>query len=114
MQSKSVTVVETKAFSTAAKSRMKPEEVEALIDVLADEPEAGDIIKETGGIRKIRFAVGDRGKRGGVRVVYYFHNDTMPVFLLTVFAKGEKDNISKAERNELAKFARKIRVSYGE
>ncbi len=93
---------------------MKPEEVEALIDVLADEPEAGDIIKETGGIRKIRFAVGDRGKRGGVRVVYYFHNDTMPVFLLTVFAKGEKDNISKAERNELAKFARKIRVSYGE
>jgi len=46
--------------------------------------------------------------------VYYFYNDTIPVFLLTVFAKNEKDNLSKAERNTLAKVARTLRESYGE
>ena len=109
-----VTVVETKAFSSAAKGRMRQEEVVALIDFLADEPEAGDVIRETGGLRKFRFAVGGKGKSGSVRVVYYFYNDTMPVFLLTVFAKNEKDNLSKAERNTLAKIARALRDSYGD
>ena len=113
MRSKLVAVVETKAFSAEAKGRMKPQEVDALIDVLADEPEAGDVIRETGGLRKIRFATAGRGKSKSVRVVYYFYNDTMPVFLLTVFGKNEKDNLSKAERNALAKVARALRNSYG-
>lgn len=60
------------------------------------------VLKETGGIRKVRFAAGERGKSGGVRVVYYFHSEVMPVFLLTLFAKNEKDNLSKSERNALA------------
>jgi hypothetical protein len=63
---------------------------------------------------KVRFGVCGQGKSGGVRVVYYFYNDTIPVFLLTVFAKNEKDNLSKAERNTLAKVARTLRESYGE
>jgi hypothetical protein len=44
----------------------------------------------------------DRMESGGVRVIYYFHGDAMPLYLLTVFGKNEKDNLSKAERNELA------------
>jgi hypothetical protein len=63
---------------------------------------SGVVMKETGGIRKMRFAIGGRGKSGGVRVVFYYHSDFMPVFLLAVFAKNEKDNLSKAERNILA------------
>ena len=114
MQPELVTVVETRAFSSAAKDRMRPEEIDALIGLLAASPEAGDIIQGTGGIRKVRFALQGRGKSKGVRVVYYFHNDTMPVFLLTVFAKNEKDNLSMAERNALAKVARTLRDSYGE
>lgn len=114
MRSKLVTVVETKAFSAEAKGRMKPKEVGALIDVLADEPETGDVIRGTGGLRKIRFAVAGRGKSKSVRVVYYFYNDTMPVFLMTVFAKNEKDNLSKAQRNALAKVARALRDNYGD
>ena len=109
-----VTVVETKAFTASAKGRMKPQEVDALIDVLAAEPECGDLIRGTGGLRKVRFGAGGRGKRGSVRVVYYFYNDSMPVFLLTVFAKNEKDDLSKAEHNTLAKVARTLRQSYGE
>jgi hypothetical protein len=109
-----ITVVETKAFTASTKGRMKQREVEALINVLAAEPECGDLIQGTGGLRKVRFGVGGKGKRGSVRVVYYFYNDTMPVFLLTVFAKNEKDNLSRAERNALAKGVRTLRESYGE
>lgn len=114
MEAALITVVETRAFTGSAKGRMKRQEVNALIDVLAAEPECGDLIQGTGGLRKVRFGVGGKGKRGSVRVVYYFYNDTMPVFLLTVFAKNEKNNLSKAERNTLAKVARTLRESYGD
>ena len=66
----------------------------------------------TGGIRKFRWASGNRGKSGGVRVIYYFHNESMPLFLLTLFGKNEKANLSKAERNELTKLAN-ILKNYG-
>ena len=57
----------------------------------------------TGGIRKLRWSRQGGGKSGGVRVIYYFRNENMPLYLLTIFGKGEKANLSKAERNELAK-----------
>ena len=113
MPSKLITVVETASFSAAVKGRMEPEEVNDLIALLAREPDAGVLIQGTGGLRKIRVAVGGRGKCSGVRVIYYFHNDTMPVFLLTVFAKNEKANLTKAERNALAKVAQRLRETYG-
>ena len=70
MQASLITVVETKAFSAASKGRMKASEVDALIDLVAAEPEYGDLMQGTGGIRKVRFATGGKGKSGGVRVVY--------------------------------------------
>lgn len=100
MRAALVTVVETRSFAAAAKGRMTRREVEALIELLAAEPESGALIRGTGGIRKVRFATGGMGKRGGLRVVYYFHNEAMPLFLLTVFAKNE--------------LARALRESYGE
>lgn len=69
-------------------------------------PKAGVIISGTDGIRKLRWARQGMGKSGGVRVIYYFHNEQMPLYLLTVFGKSEKANLSKAERNELAKLVR--------
>jgi hypothetical protein len=107
------TVVETGAFSARARGRMTATEVRDVIAIVAANPELGDLIQGTGGIRKLRFAVGGRGKSGGVRVVYYYHNDSMPVFLLTVFAKNEKANLTRAERNALAKVARSLRDGYG-
>lgn len=53
-------------------------------------------------MRKLRWARGSRGKSGGVRVIYYFHSDRIPLYLLTMFAKNERANLNKAERNELA------------
>ena len=55
----------------------------------------------TRGIRKLRWGRGDRGKSGGVRVIYYFFNEEMPLYLITLFAKNQQDNLTKAERNEL-------------
>ena len=63
---------------------------------------SGDLIEGTGGVRKLRWARDGRGKSGGVRVIYHFHGDAMPLYLLTMFAKNEQANLSKAERNELA------------
>ena len=59
-------------------------------------------MRGTGGIRKLRWARDGSGKSGGVRVVYYFHDERIPLYLLTIFGKNEKTNISQAERNALA------------
>ncbi|WP_265306516.1 type II toxin-antitoxin system RelE/ParE family toxin [Verminephrobacter eiseniae] len=55
----------------------------------------------TSGVRKLRWRRGGQGKSGGVRVIYYYHDDLMPLYLLTLFAKGDKANLTKAERNDL-------------
>ena len=67
----------------------------------------------TGGIWKLRWATGSKGKSGGVRVIYYYHNESIPLFLLTVFGKSEKANLSKAERNEFAQFTSILAKNYG-
>ena len=73
-----------------------------IVNYLAALPKAGDLMTGAGGIRKLRWGRGSQGKSGGVRVIYYFHSESMPLYLLTVFAKNERANISKVERNELA------------
>jgi len=67
----------------------------------------------TGGIRKLRWSAQGKGKSGGVRVIYYYHNKSMPLFLLTLFGKGEKSNLTKSERNDLAKFTSLLIKNYG-
>jgi hypothetical protein len=103
-----ITIVETSAFRADAKACMADAEIVDAINVIAADPKCGAVMRETGGIRKVRFAVAGRGKSGGVRIVYYFHNETRPVYLLAVFAKNEKDNLNKAERNALRKLAEKL------
>jgi hypothetical protein len=56
----------------------------------------------TGGVRKLRRGRRGQGNSGGVRVIYYYHDDLMPLYLLTLFTKGDKENLTKAERNDLA------------
>ena len=106
------TIVETRPFIQDAKSRLTVDERIALINMIATDPTCGAVIEGTGGVRKVRFAVQGRGKSGGVRVVYFFLNETLPIFLLAVFAKNEKANLSKAERNALAKLVVKLVDTY--
>jgi hypothetical protein len=96
-----MTVVETARFLKDAKPLLSDSEREALVVFVAEKPEAGEIIAETGGVRKIRWALAGRGKRGGARVIYYYHSERLPLFLLAAYGKNEKANISKAERNAM-------------
>jgi hypothetical protein len=96
-----MTVVETPGFIREASSALTDDERTEMIDYLAANPDAGDIMPETGGGRKLRWRGAGRGKRGGVRVIYYYHSESLPLFLLNVFAKNEKANLTKAERNEM-------------
>ena len=97
-----VTVAETPEYSRCAAKLLSTEERSEVVLYLAANPKAGDLMQGTGGIRKLRWARGGRGKSGGVRVIYYFHSGSMPLYLLTVFGKNERANLSQAERNELA------------
>jgi hypothetical protein len=95
-----VSVVETPEFLAATKRIMDEQERSQLVDYLARNQLAGDLIPGTGGVRKLRWALEGRGKRGGARVVYYYHNDAMPIFTLTAYAKNERADITQADRNE--------------
>jgi hypothetical protein len=70
------------------------------------------VIPGTGGVRKVRVASSGRGKRGGARVIYLFGGDNVPVFLLAVFAKNEKSDLSPAERNKLARMTAELMRSF--
>ncbi len=67
----------------------------------------------TGGVRKLRWSSKGKGKSGGVRIIYYYHNNSIPLFLLTVFGKNDKSNLTKAEKNELSKLIPLILNNYG-
>jgi len=95
-------IAELPTYTRLADKLLSTEERQDLIDHLAEYPKAGDVMEGTGGVRKLRWRRGAQGKSGGVRVIYYYHDDLMPLYLLTLFAKGDKANLSKAERNELA------------
>lgn len=108
------TIVELPEFMKRAADLLSEAERLELIDYLASYPRSGDLMQGTGGIRKLRWGRGVRGKSGGVRVIYYYHDERIPLYLLTLFGKNEQANLSKAERNELAKLVDVlIRTSFG-
>ena len=88
------------------------EREQLVVAFLGANPEAGEIIPETGGVRKIRWALAGRGKRGGARIIYYYHNERLPVFLLAVYGKNEKANLSMAERNEMKRLVPLLVAGY--
>lgn len=105
------TVVETEPFLRRAKAIMTDEEREAIVVFLATNPEAG--ISLGGGLRKVRVAREGGGKSGGYRTLYVFGGTHMPIFLLSVFAKNEKDNLTKAEQAAAVELSKKLISTYG-
>lgn len=107
-----ITVVETARFLKDGKPMMSNSERDELLAFVAANPEAGEIIPDTGGVRKIRWALAGRGKRGGARVIYYYHDERLPVFLLAAYGKNEKANLSMAERNAMKRLIPVLVVGY--
>lgn len=107
------TVARLHTFDRAAKDAgLSEEEITDIIDFLAENPEAGDELTGTGGCRKIRVAGRGKGKRGGYRTITFYTGDTMPVFLITVFGKGEKSNLTPKESAALKVLTKKIVDEY--
>jgi len=98
---KPVAVVETSPFIRHAADCLSNEERQAFIDFIARNPEAGDLIEETGGARKVRWGRRGAGKSGGVRTIYYFHDGNAPIFLLTVYPKNVKATLSKKDKGAI-------------
>jgi hypothetical protein len=95
-----ISVVETPEFLSATRKLMSDEERALLVTYLAYNPAAGDLIPGTGGVRKLRWGLEGRGKRGGARVIYFYHDADLPLFALTVFAKNERADLSQQDRND--------------
>lgn len=107
------TVARLHSFDSAAKTAgLSEDEIEDFINFLAENPDAGDEIAGTGGCRKIRLAGRSKGKRGGYRTITFYSGDRMPVFLITVFGKGEKSTLTAGEAAELKKITKQIAEEY--
>ena len=100
-----LTIAELPHYIRTAEKLLSEDERTDLIHYLSAHPKSGDLLEGTGGVRKLRWGRGAQGKRGGVRVIYYFYDETVPLYLLTLFAKGDRANLSKAERNQMAGLA---------
>jgi hypothetical protein len=107
------TVVEVPEFIRRADGLLSPGERQQLVSYLAEFPQAGVLIEGAGGVRKLRWAREGMGKRGGVRVIYYFHSERMPLYLLTAFGKNERADLSMAERLALGKLAKRLAGALG-
>jgi hypothetical protein len=103
-----ITIAETPPYSKKADRLLSTTERSELISYLSEHPKAGVLIEGSGGVRKLRWARSSSGKSGGTRVIYYYHSEIMPLYLLTMFAKNEKDNISKDEKAILAKLVKQL------
>lgn len=96
-----MTICEVSAFASEARQVFTEDEHERLIIYLAFYPDSGDVMTETGGLRKLRWPARGQGKRGGARVVYYFRDANMPLYLLAVYTKGEKIDLTHAEKKAM-------------
>ena len=92
------TVAETPTFSRQAERLFDEHEKHELISFLAANPLAGDVIPDTGGVRKLRFAASGKGKRGGARVIYYFLDVSIPLYALLVYGKNEKADLTPEDK----------------
>lgn len=105
-------IVELPEFIKRADSILTEEEKTELLYFLAKNPLAGSVIPCTGGLRKLRWGSSNKGKRSGSRVIYFFYNQTMPLFLITIFRKNEKIDLSKAEQKILTKMVNELIENY--
>lgn len=109
MQTRPITVAETQAFARAAAKFWSEADIAELVDYLAHHPEAGDLIPGTGGVRKLRWGRSGIGKRGGVRVIYFYYRPDCPLYLLLAYAKAQASDLDPQEKRAVAALAAAIK-----
>ena len=108
-----LTVAETSLFLRQAADVWTDAERTAFVDFIAANPEEGDLIQDTGGIRKVRWSRQGSGKRGGVRVVYFYHDTAMPLYLLMVYAKAQREDLSPDEKRRVRELVTALKQANG-
>lgn len=104
-----ITVVETPQFLRQAGDVWTEAERQEFVDYIARNPEVGEVIPNTGDVRKVRWRRQGMGKRGGARVIYFHHNSATPLFLLMVYAKAVREDVTPEARKALTEFAARIK-----
>jgi len=93
--------LETPLFSKRLKDYMDDREYSDFQSYLMQDPTAGDLIPGTGGLRKIRWGAKNKGKRGGMRIIYYWQTAKAHIYLLTLYAKNETQDLSADDKKAL-------------
>ena len=96
-------IVETSIFTRRVQALLQDDEYRLLQLYLAGQPDAGAVIKGTGGLRKVRWSVGARGKRGGVRAIYYWSKPLDRILMLMIYPKSERDDLTPDQLRILRK-----------
>ena|SRR5579863_7566177 len=106
-----MTIAEVDPFpATAARVGLAEDERQELVSYLALNPTVGDVIIGTGGLRKLRWAGRSKGKRGGYRVIYYFFNESLPLYLLAVYPKNQQVDLTSDQRRRLTALATELKA----
>lgn len=103
-----ITIAEMPSYQRDADRIFTDEERDKLAEFVAINPAFGDVIPGTGGVRKLRWGARSSGKRGGARVIYYFRDLNMPVYLIAVYAKGEKMDLTADDRHQISRLVDRI------
>jgi hypothetical protein len=112
MWTRPIAVAETDTFIRQATAIWTDKERLAFVDFIARNPEAGDIIPETGGVRKVRWLRQGSGKRGGTRVIYFYYHPEAPLYLLSIYAKARKENLTPDEKKAVRAFTTALKRKY--
>ena len=107
------TLVPIGTFENKARGLLGNDGFEAMLELLARRPSAGRLIQGSGGLRKIRIPRPGHGKRGGTRVIYYFHNAQKPILLLLIYAKAKQENLTSGQKTRLKKYVDQIIEEFG-
>ena len=101
--------VETSIFSRALPDYLSDEDYRKLQSYLIERPDAGAILQHSGGVRKVRWAAGGKGKSGGLWIIYYWMKSDDQIFLLTLYGKGDKADLSAAELKQVVKLIEELK-----
>ncbi|MGD0109732.1 MAG: type II toxin-antitoxin system RelE/ParE family toxin [Rhodopila sp.] len=112
MTSRLMTVAETGSFIRQSAKLWTEDDRNNFVDFIASNPDAGDVIPDTGGLRKVRWSRPGAGKRGGVRIIYFYHDDSMPLYLLLIYAKAERENWTWDEKRQAHAMTESIKQTY--
>lgn len=106
--SHAIEFIETSIFTKQIKALATDDELRALQTELIAQPEKGDLIKGTGGLRKVRMAIGQQGKSGSARVIYFL-STAETIYLVLAYAKSEKESLTTAEKAELRELTKLLK-----